>query len=68
MAAVSVGSGVLEIGHLLTSTNRGWMTLLPVGFGAVVVAFMLLGAGYRQIRNHRSFPHETCIAAHPAVL
>jgi len=50
MAAVSVGSVVLEIGLLLTSTNREWMTLLPVVIGAVVVAFMLLGA----LARHKS--------------
>ncbi|HEY3129321.1 MAG TPA: hypothetical protein VGL91_07670 [Acidobacteriota bacterium] len=44
MAAVSLGSVLLEIGHLLTSTNHAWMTLLPVVIGAVVVAGMLLGA------------------------
>jgi hypothetical protein len=50
VAAVSIGSVALEIGHLLTSTNRTWMTLLPVVIGAVVVAFMLLGA----LARHRS--------------
>jgi uncharacterized membrane protein YeaQ/YmgE (transglycosylase-associated protein family) len=48
MAAVSVGSVVLEIWHLLTGTNLAWMTLLPVVIGAVVVAFMLLGTLTRR--------------------
>jgi hypothetical protein len=58
MAAVSVGSVVLEIWHLLTSANRARMTLLPVVIGAVVVAFMLPGALIRhkiEIRGHNSY-------------
>ncbi len=36
MAAVSVGSVVLEIWLLFTSTSREWMTMLPVIIGAIV--------------------------------
>lgn len=44
MAAVSIGSAALQIGHLLTASDRSWMTMLPLVIGTVVVAFMLIGA------------------------
>jgi len=48
MAAVSIGSAALQIGHLLTSSDRSWMTMLPLVVGTVVVAFMLVGALARR--------------------
>lgn len=44
MAGVSISSATLQIGHLLTTSDRSWMTMLPLVIGTVVVAFMLLGA------------------------
>ena len=44
IAAAAVGSTVLQIGHLLTTSERSWMTMLPIVIGAIVVASMLFGA------------------------
>ena len=48
MAAVAVGGAMLQIGHLLTTSERSWMTMLPLVISAVVVAFMLLGSLLRR--------------------
>ncbi len=52
MAAVSIGSGALQIGHLLTASDRSWMTMLPLVIGTVTVAFMLAGAWVRGRARH----------------
>jgi hypothetical protein len=44
VAVVAMGSVVVQIWQVLTSSNSESMTLLPVVAGAVVVPFMLLGA------------------------
>lgn len=44
MAAVFIGSVALQIGHLLTTSDRSRMTIGPLVVGTVVVAFMLIGA------------------------
>ena len=44
MAAAAVGMTVVQIGHLLTTSERSGMTMLPVVIGAIVVISMLFGA------------------------
>jgi hypothetical protein len=43
VAAVSIGSAALQIGHLLRTSDRSSMTMLPLVVGTVVVASMLIG-------------------------
>jgi hypothetical protein len=53
MAVVSIGATALQVAHLATTRDRLWMTLLPLGIGAIVVAGMLLGALLRR-PSHRN--------------
>ena len=48
LAAVSISASVVQVGHLMTSSDRSAMTLLPLVVGTVVVASMLLGALARR--------------------
>lgn len=48
MAVVSISSAALQIGHLFTSRDRSYMTMLPLVIGTIVVAFMLCGALARR--------------------
>ena len=48
MAATAVGGAVLQMGHLLTTSDRTWMTMLPLVIGTIIVAFMLCGALARR--------------------
>ena len=43
LAAVSLGASALQVAHLVTTSDRSRMTMLPMVMGAVVVAGMLLG-------------------------
>jgi hypothetical protein len=44
LGAVSVGTSVLQVVHLVTTTDRTMMTMLPLVVGTIVVTGMLLGA------------------------
>ena len=44
LAAISLGTSAVQIGHLMTTSDRSAMTLLPLVVGTVVVVSMLLGA------------------------
>jgi len=44
MGVVSIGATALQIAHVLITTDRSAMTLLPIVIGAVVVTGLLLGA------------------------
>jgi hypothetical protein len=48
MATAAVGGTVLQIGHLLTSSDRSSMTMLPLVVGAIVVASMVIGSLARR--------------------
>ena len=48
LAAVSIGASIAQVGHLMTTSERSAMTLLPMVVGTVVVASMLLGALARR--------------------
>lgn len=48
LAAVSIGASIVQVGHLMTTSDRSAMTLLPLVVGTVVVASMLLGALARR--------------------
>jgi hypothetical protein len=48
LAAVSIGASVVQVGHLMTSSDRSAMTMLPLVVGTVIVASMLLGALARR--------------------
>ena len=48
IAAVSIGASVLQVVHLLTASDRTWMTLLPMVVGTLIVAGMLIGAVTRS--------------------
>lgn len=48
MGVVSIGAAVLQVAHLATTSDRTWMTMLPLVIGTVVVAGMLLGALVRK--------------------
>jgi hypothetical protein len=43
IAMVSIGSAALQMGHLLTSSDRSSLTMLPLVIGTIVVTFMLCG-------------------------
>ena len=44
LAAVSIAASALQVAHLVTTSYRSWMTMLPLVVGTVIVASMLLGA------------------------
>ena len=44
LAAVSIGASIVQVVHVMTTSDRSAMTLLPMVVGTVVVASMLLGA------------------------
>ena len=48
LAAVSIGASVLQVVHLVATTDRTSMTMLPLVVGAVVVASMLVGVLTRK--------------------
>ena len=48
LAAVSLGSAAIQVAHLASTSDRSWMTMLPLIVGAVIVASMLLGALARR--------------------
>lgn len=48
LAVVSLSASVVQVGHLMTTSDRSAMTLLPLVVGTVVVASMLLGALARR--------------------
>jgi hypothetical protein len=48
LAAVSLGASTVQIGHLLTTSDRAAMTMLPLVVGTVAVASMLLGGLARR--------------------
>ncbi len=48
LAAVPIGTSVVQVGHLMTSSDRSAMTLLPLVVGTVTVASMLLGGLARR--------------------
>jgi hypothetical protein len=50
LAAVSIGTSVFQVGHLLTTTIRTSMTLMPLVVGTIVVVGMLAGALLRSSR------------------
>ena len=48
LAAVSIGTSIVQVGHLMTVSDRSAMTMLPLVVGTVIVASMLLGALVRR--------------------
>ena len=48
IAVVSIGAAAVQVGHLVTTVDRSWMTMLPLVVGAVIVASMLLGGLARR--------------------
>lgn len=48
LAAVSLGTSTVQIGHLLTTSDRAAMTMLPLVVGTVAVASLLLGGLARR--------------------
>lgn len=44
VALVSIGSAAVQIGHLVATTERSSMTMLPLVVGTILVASMLAGA------------------------
>ncbi|HKE83770.1 MAG TPA: hypothetical protein VKB50_08455 [Vicinamibacterales bacterium] len=48
LAIVSIGASIAQVGHLLTTTERSAMTMLPLVVGTVIVSTMLLGALVRR--------------------
>ena len=48
LAAVSIVASTVQVGHLVTTSDRSWMTMLPLVVGTVVVAGMLVGAFIRR--------------------
>ena len=48
LAAVSIGASVAQVVHLASTSDRSWMTMLPLVVGTVIVAGMLLGALARK--------------------
>ena len=53
LGTVSIGTSLLQVVHLLTTTDRTRMTMLPLVVGTVVVANILAGALVRTA-SHRS--------------
>ena len=49
MALTSVAFFAGEIVHVLTTTNRAALTMLPLVIGLILVAFMLVGASIRLV-------------------
>ena len=50
VALVSIGTAAVQIGHLLATTERSSMTMLPLVAGTILVASMLVGGLARQAR------------------
>lgn len=44
VAAISIMTAVVQIGHLLVTADRSQMTMLPLVLGTVLVAGLLVGA------------------------
>jgi hypothetical protein len=56
IAVVSITSAILQVGHLLTSSERSSMTMLPLVIGTIIVASMLGGA---LARRNAASPSKT---------
>ena len=54
LAAISIGSAVVQAGFLFVNADRSWMTMLPLLIGTTVVAGMLFGALLRPASRTRS--------------
>jgi len=51
LAAVSIAATLVQIGHLIVTTDRSAMTLLPLVAGTILVMTMLLGVLVRRAAN-----------------
>jgi uncharacterized membrane protein YhiD involved in acid resistance len=51
LALVSIGSAIVQIGHLFATSQRSSMTMLPLVVGTVLVASLLAGAVARRRFN-----------------
>ena len=52
LALTSVGFFAGEIVHVLTTANRGGLTVLPIVIGLILSTFMLIGALARVVARH----------------
>jgi len=48
LAAISVGAAITQMGLLIVTADRSWMTMLPLLIGMTVIVGMLLGALRRR--------------------